>query len=349
MLAAVFRGPDKLGVEEWPVPQVGAADVLVRVEACSVCGTDIRIWRGKKTLGVRIPSLLGHEVSGIIVEVGAEAAASGWREGERVAIAPVVSCGTCHACRLGIENACENRQALGYEFDGGFAEYVRVPAVAVRRGNLFRVPETLSSELAALAEPLACCINGQEQAGVRMGDLVVVFGAGPIGLMHLQLARTAGARRVIAVEPVAERRAVAQRLGADPVVDPATEDPTTVVKELSGGIGADVVILAVGAPSLVNQALRLARRGGSVNLFAGFSGGDRAEIDPNTIHYRQLRVTGATSSTRLQFQKALDLMSAARVDLDPLITHRFPLRETVRAFETAERYGGLKVVVRPDG
>ena len=197
MKAAVLRGPNDLALTTIATPQAGAGDLVLRVRAATVCGTDLRILTGKKTKGVRFPSVIGHEFAGVVVEAGADVV--GWRVGDRVCVDPVVPCRACAYCKSGRENVCLNRQAIGYEFDGAFAEYVRVPAIALQSGNVFRVPDGMDFEAAALAEPLACCLNGFRNADVRLGDTVLVLGAGPIGLMHAALAKSAGVRQVLSL------------------------------------------------------------------------------------------------------------------------------------------------------
>lgn len=345
MLAAVFEGPNRMTLREVPTPAAGPGELVVRVKAAAICGTDIRIYRGKKTKGVRVPSIIGHEFSGEVVEVGE--GVRGFAPGDRVSVDPVIPCHHCYCCKTGLENVCANRTAIGYEFDGAFAEYVRIPATAVAGGHVFKFPASLDFHQAALAEPLGCCVNGQENAQVGLGDTVVILGAGPIGLMHVQLAKAAGARRVIVSEPKEHRRAMAQRLGADVVVDPTAEDLASTVRDLTEGIGADAVIVAIGIPALANQALSLARKGGRVNLFAGFSVGDAPAMDVNLIHYNELLVTGTSALTRHHYERALRLIESGVVRVAELVTHRFPLAEMEKALATAEEGRGIKVVITP--
>jgi L-iditol 2-dehydrogenase len=243
---------------------------------------------------------------------------------------------------------CLNRQAIGYEFDGAFAEYLRVPAIAVEAGNVFRLPDGMSEEAAALAEPLACCLNGMRNAEVGLGDAVVVLGAGPIGLMHAALARRAGARLVVVSEPNAMRRRAAAERGVDRVCDPIAENLGEVVRGLTDGLGADVVILAIGVPQLASEALGLVRKGGRVNLFAGFSAGDMPAMDVNAIHYNELTVTGASALSRRDYETALQLLAGGHIDAGSLITHRFGVAEAVSALAEAESGRALKVAITND-
>jgi L-iditol 2-dehydrogenase len=342
MRAAVLHGPSDIRLQDWPDPVAGPGEIVLRVGATAFCGTDMRIIRGKKTKDVRFPTILGHEFAGQIVAVGA--GLTEFKVDDCVGVDPVYPCGRCAYCLAGRENVCLNRQAMGYEFDGAFAEYVRIPAVGVARGNVFRLPSGIDWAKAALAEPLACVLNGQENMGLSLGDRVVIIGAGPIGIMHLKLALLAGARQVIAVEPSASRRAAAQRLGAT-VVDPGSGDVKAFVKDATDGLGADAVIVAIGVPAVANQALTLARKGGRINLFAGFSAGDMPPIDVNLIHYNELVVTGASALKRRHFGMALNLIASGRLDVADLVTHRLPLGEFARAMALAEAGEGLKIVV----
>ena len=348
MQAAVFLGPNQMELREVPRPAPGPGEVLLKVHACAVCGTDLRIFSGGKTRGVYPPRVLGHEIAGEIVALGPGVEAhTDLQVGDRAAVPPGVPCLACRFCNTGNENLCTRRKGLGYYYDGGFAEYMLVPAPAIQAGLLYRVPEGLSDAEAAIAEPLACVVNGQRKSQVRLGDVVLIAGAGPIGLMHLQLSRLAGARKVIVSEPSAQRRALAGELGATRTVDPTQENLAEIVKQESDGYGADVTIAAIGVPRLVNELLTLTRPGGRVNLFAGFSGEGEATISANLIHYGELIVTGTSACTREDFRQALNLLGSGQFQAGPLVSHRFPLASIEDAFETTRSGAGLRVVVEP--
>ena len=342
MKAGLLRAPNVLDLADVPDPVPQPGDLILKMRAATVCGTDIRIFRGRKTAGVRYPSVIGHEFAGEVVEAPPGAA---FRKGQRVCVDPAIPCGHCAYCKRGLENICENLTAIGYEIDGAFAEYVRVPARALETGNVHAIPENLAFEEAALAEPFACVINGQEKVSVGSGDSVVILGAGPIGLLHVKLARFSGARKVIVSEPSATRRAAAQEAGADVTVDPTAEDLPAIVREHTFGLGADVAIVAIGVPALANQARSLVRRRGRVSLFAGFSVGDSAPLDINLIHYSELILTGAFGLSRRNFEQALDLLAPKRVDVAPFVTHRLDLAFLGEALETAEKGSAIKVAI----
>ena len=264
MRAVVLNGPNDFAPTDLPKPQIGDNDILLEMKKAAICGTDMRILAGTKTKGVRYPSVIGHEMCGIISEIGKNV--SGFQAGDKVAIANVIPCGSCPACLAGRENACMNRKAVGYEFDGGFEEYVLIPEIAIKSGNVIKLPEHVSFTAGALIEPLACCIRGLKNAGTGFNDTVLIVGAGPIGLMHMQLSRIAGAKQVIVSEPNEMRRQVALELGADKVVDPTKENLEQIISDATGGMGADVIIMAIGVPALVNSTLKLCKKGGTVNL-----------------------------------------------------------------------------------
>ena len=342
MKAGLLRAPNELALEDVPDPKGEPGDLILKVRAATVCGTDIRVLRGRKTAGIRYPSVIGHEFAGEVVEA---APTSGFRPGQRVCVNPAIPCGRCTYCKLGAENICENLTAIGYEIDGAFAEYIRVPAQALDAGNVHSVPDHLAFEEAALAEPFACVINGQEKVAIGAGDAVVILGAGPIGLLHVKLARLSGARTVIVSEPNSARRDAALAAGADRAVDPVGEDLPAVVREVTEGLGADIAIVAIGVPALANTALSLVRRRGRVSLFAGFSAGDSASLDINLIHYSEIVLTGSFGLSRIHYERALALIASGRIDVAPFITHRFGLPAIAEALATAETGAAIKVAI----
>lgn len=342
MKAAILQRPDIITVEDTNDLCPEGGDLLIRMRAATICGTDIRIFRGRKTMGVRYPSILGHEFAGEVVDTGGHGDVA---IGDRVGLCPAIPCGQCDRCKRGAENLCVEGLNFGYQIDGGFAEYVLVPAKAVAGGNMRKLPGTMSFGEAALVEPLSCVLNGQEQVALGFGDTVVILGAGPIGLMHVLLAKLRGALRILVSDPNAQRREAAIRCGADVVIDPAAEYLAHRVRAETGGRGADVVICAIGVPALAREATDLAGHGGRVSLFAGFSNGDEAALDINAIHYNQITVTGAFGLSRRNFDDAFDMVAAGRIDVAQLITDTFPLEDAARAFEVAESGSAIKVVI----
>jgi L-iditol 2-dehydrogenase len=343
MLAAVFLRPGQMEVMEVDTPDIGPDEVLVKVGANTICGTDVRIFRGEKTKGIPLPTILGHEMAGYVHKVGQHV--RGYEVGAAVAMAPVIACQHCFYCQNGMENVCPNPKIVGYDVKGGLSEYVRIPADAVAAGNLFVAQKDVPSEYLALAEPLACCINGHHRSRIHLNSTVLIMGSGPIGLFHLQLSLLAGARAVIVSDPSAPRRAVASSFGAHITVDPTAEDLSSVVSEVTGGLGVDSVIICIGVPGLVNDALNMARQGGRINLFAGMAAKGWADIESNLIHYKELEITGSANSRRADYQTALQLIESGRIKVEAMVTDRFPLRSAHAALDKAASGEGIKIAV----
>ncbi|WP_420645063.1 zinc-binding dehydrogenase [Candidatus Leptofilum sp.] len=347
MLAAVYYGPEDLRVEERPRPKIGADEVLIKVLNANICGTDLRIYKGGHRHyppgAVRVP---GHEVVGEIAELGANVV--GYQVGQRVFVAPNMGNGRNRATVSGNNNMDPEFQAIGINLDGAFAEYMRVPALAVQQGNLMPIQDGVDPAVAALIEPLACVLRGQNALNVRDGDVVVVMGAGPIGMLHVKLANLRGAVRVIVSEPAAGRREQALALGADCVVDPINEDLQAVVLAESDDRGADVIIVAAPSKAAQESALEIAAIGGRINLFGGLPKHDPfINFNANTVHYKELVVTGTTACSTYDCLRAADLVNSGRMDLAPLVTSRFPLREAKAAFAAAADGTNMRVSLEP--
>jgi 2-desacetyl-2-hydroxyethyl bacteriochlorophyllide A dehydrogenase len=348
MRAIVYHGPGRLELEDRPDPEPGPGEAVARVLAAGICGTDLRIAKGAHRAYAdgarRIP---GHEIAAEIVAVGA-GAGGGLAEGDRVFVAPNVSCGGCRACEAGRRNLCERFEAFGITRDGAFAQYMRIPADAVGQGNVLPVPRDADAAAVSAVEPLACVLRGQRAVRLGEGDHVLVCGAGPIGLLHAILARAAGAATVLVSEPHPARRRQAELIAQATGIDPAAEDLRERVLEETGGRGADVVITAVPVAQVQQQALEVAAIGGRINFFGGLpKDASRIQIDSNAVHYRELTITGTTANDTDDCRQALELATSGRVDLERLITARFPLEEAGAAFAAAAAGTELKVVIEP--
>lgn len=344
MNAAVLEDVGRLRLRRVRRPEPGPGEVVLKIEANTICGTDLRIVSGAKTAGVRPGVILGHEFAGRVAAVGDGVA--GVPVGAQATCSIVVGCLRCAACQSGREHLCENLILFGYELDGGLAEYLLVPRVAMEHGNLVVVERELPATTLALAEPDSCCLNGARQVAVAPGETVVVLGAGPIGLLHIALARLAGATIFATGRP--GRLEAALSLGATEAFDLTGDALTREIMQRTGGRGADVVIVAVGDLSLVNQALELAAFGGRVNYFAGFPKGSAATMDPNLIHYRELLVSGGSNARRADVARAVGLLSSGALDVGSMVTHQFPLSELDEAMAAVRQRRGLKVAVVPD-
>ena len=344
MKAAVLEELNKLVVKEVSDPVVGPDEALVKVHACAVCGSDIRIFHHGNNR-VHPPAILGHESSGEIVAVGERV--TGFRAGDRVALGSDVPCGECAVCKAGYGNNCQINYAMGYQFQGSFAEYVPLNRIMLSYGPVHKIPDSMSYEEAALAEPLACVLNAVEFTGIRLGDTVVVMGAGPVGCMIIPVVRMCGATKIIAINRSPGRLEFAKRVGADVTICASEEDQFARVLEETDGLGADAVFTANPSPSSHADALRMAKNRGRINLFGGLPAGSKAEFDTNLIHYKELIVSGAHGSVPRHHAQAIGLISSGKLDIKAFISHRFPLDRINDAFQVAESKEGLRVVVQP--
>lgn len=346
MRAVRFYEPGKIKIEEIDIPRISPEEILVKVEAALTCGTDVKMYkRGHPK--AKPPMTLGHEFAGTIAELGGKASAK-FEKGQRVAVANSAPCNTCFFCKIGKPNLCEHLvdTLIGFSVDGSFAEYIRVPAPIVRQ-NTYVMPETIPFEEAALLEPLACAINGNDAANISLGDTVAIIGSGPIGLVHLQLARLKGASKTIVTDLKTERLKIAAKLGADVVIDGSKEDQISRVKELTNGLGADVVIEAVGLPQTWELAVKLTRKAGTTLFFGGCSSGATIALDTERMHYEDLTLKGIFHHTPQSVRKAYNLISSGRFDGKPFITEKMPLSEIETALKKMERGECIKISITP--
>jgi len=343
MKAAVYHGPRDVRIEDVPRPEAHAGEAILRVLRCAVCGTDKRIYlHGQKN--VVPPTITGHEVVGVVDELGA--GVTGLEVGQPVIAATVIGCGECVYCDREQYNLCERFTALGYDHAGGFAEFMRIPARAVAQGNVIPIPAGMSPDRAALVEPLSCCLNGQEYLDPQSGDRALVFGAGPIGLMHATLLAARGCAPVVVADVFEERLACVSEFGlGEPVLTPAG-DPVEAVLAAAGGERFDVIVTACSVKTVQDAALRLARKKARVSFFAGVPKDDPVlPVDTNRLHYNEISVFGAFASNLRHYRQALERVARDDVPWDRFITHRFKLDEIVKAFEVIEAGQGIKIVI----
>lgn len=333
-------------MEDLPVPVCGPDELLVRVDACAVCGTD---WKSFQHGNPRIkaPLTMGHEFTGLVVQVGRDAA-GGFAVGDRIVMATSISCGRCFYCRRRWPNLCVDLAPMGFSFAGGMAEYVLIPSLALRNGHVVKTPRDLPPEHAALSEPVSCAVNSLQQCDLQRGDTVLVLGAGPLGLMNACVARSFGAGKVILSEVNEARLAQAKSFGCDVLVNPAKEDLAARVMAETGGLGADVAIVAAPAATPQEQAVHLVRKRGTVVLFASLpKGASNLTIDSRPIHYGELRVVGTSDSAPWHVEKAVALLAAGTVPGAKLATHVLPLDQFRQALSLMESGQALRVVLRP--
>jgi L-iditol 2-dehydrogenase len=343
MKAAVFKEIDRIAVQEVDIPELPEDGILVKVKACAICGSDIRIYHSGHPMIIP-PQVMGHEIAGEIVKTGA--AVTKFRVGDRVAVGADSPCGACEMCEKGLGTYCLNLNGVGYTIAGGFAEYCVFPGFAVRNGPIHNIPDHVPYDQAALAEPLGCILNGMERIGVKMGDTVVIMGAGPIGCMMVSVLNSIGAAKVIMMDTSADRIELARRVKADVYVCSSQEDGVARVLRETAGKGADVVITANSAWRSHTDAMKMAAIRGRVCLFGGLPEGTLVpQFDTNVIHYRELNLLGAHGAQPRHHKLALDMISSGRIDVSAIITHHFPLSDFGKAMATAEGREGLKVII----
>lgn len=344
MKAAVLTGPRTVIVHEVPEPPVPEDGLLVRVMACGVCGSDVRRWKEgppEGTGGV-VP---GHEVAGVVQAVGT--GCGGWSVGQRLALAPDVHCGRCWYCRRGLYNLCDDLRLVGITpgHPGGLAELMSVTGEVLRNGIVHHMPEEMDFVAAALAEPASSVLACHEAAGTEPRDTVLIVGAGPIGCLHVAVAKARGARALVS-QRSNPRRDLVRALGPDAVINPVEEDVVERVRELTGGRGADLAVCANPSPQCPGTAVRAVRKGGRVVLFGGLPGDEATvRLDGNVVHYGEVEVVGSFSYHPSMHALAVDMIHRGLVPADKLITDTFPLERAAEAFETAAAGRGLKIMV----
>ena len=371
MHAAVFRGPNKITVEEVKFPSYSShkgkknnEEVVLKVNACGVCTYDSRVYRNGHPKVVP-PIILGHEICGeinkTITTTTIPNTISSGSSSTRVVVSPVVPCLNCYYCNNKQYNLCINLKEIGSSINGGFAEYIKIPREILQIGGLIPVPDNLSDEEATLLEPLACCLNGFLHIDTNMDTYrvakketfcVVIVGDGPIGLLHLQLSKLLlPYAKTIVVGKVPARIQKARSLGADAVIV-ATNNNDTYVKittnevfQATNGIGANLVVVATSNTAALDLALKVANKNSKINIFAGMPKETKISLDSNWLHYNQIAITGSFSSTPAMLHKAARLAANRQVDLSKMITHRYSLDNIEEALLATERYYGLRVVI----
>jgi len=342
MIAAVLYGKEHLQIEEVSVPKIEQGDVLVRVQAALTCGTDVKVFRrGYHARMIVPPALFGHELAGDIVAMGPEV--KGFRVGQRVVAANSAPCFECFFCERGNENLCDD---LLFN-NGAYAEYIRIPARIVER-NLYEIPGHVSYQDAALIEPLACVMRGLDETSIRPGDTVAVIGLGPIGLMFVRLAKAYGAR-VIAIGRRKTQLDRAAHMGADELlISGETDETVKKVRDLTHGRGADVAIEAVGHPEAWETAVKLLRRGGTVNFFGGCPNDSRIGLDTSLLHYSEITCKASFHHTPAHIRKALDFVSRGVITARDFVNRVEPLTNLLEVMRHLMSHNGhMKTAIIP--
>jgi len=336
MRAVRFERAHDLHVVDASLRTVREGEVLVKVEACGICGTDVHIVEGVSRSTP--PIVLGHEYAGVVEECGS--AVQGLAPGDYVAVDPNISCGTCYYCRRGLVHLCANLRALGVDIDGGMAEFSLVPAA-----QAYRLPKEMPHELAPFVEPVSCAVHGIDKANIHAGDTVVIIGGGTIGLVMLQLARNAGSSHILVLEPIGHKRAMARTLGADAVLDPGMVGAEEAVHDFVG-VGADVVIDCAGKVETARSAIQFARRGGTVELFGVAPIGQTIPVEPNRVYFKELTIVGSYVNPNT-FDRAIAVLASGRVRFDGFPITRFPLEGIHDALQAQAEGRTMKCIIQP--
>ena len=348
MKAALFQGPGDLHVIDVDSPSAAPDELKIRVESCATCGTDAKIF-GHGHPRLNPPQIIGHEIAGEIIEVGKDT--SGYSVGDRVQIIAAVPCEECWACKAGKQGICINQTSMGYQYPGGFAEEMIVPAAVLKANGVNIIPGDLSFDEASVTEPLACALNAQRLIHVGDGDTVLVMGAGPIGCLHVRLARALGATKVMLADVNGGRLHLsADVVKPDRAIDMSSEVLAAIVLEETEGIGPSVIITAAPAGVAQEQAIAMAAPGGRVSFFGGLpKDKPLITVDSNVVHYKELILAGANGSSPAQNAEALALIASGKVPVADLITHRLPLSQVEDAIHAVTSGEAIKVVIKPQG
>jgi L-iditol 2-dehydrogenase len=340
MRVAMYYSNQDIRLEEMPVPQIGPGEVLMRVEASGICGTDLLEWYRLH----KAPLVLGHEVAGVIAAVGQ--GVEQYKVGDRICAAHHVPCNTCHYCLSGHPTVCDTLRQTNFD-PGGFAEYIRLPRINVEQG-IFPLPDDMSFEEATFVEPLACVLRGQKLAHLQPGQTVLVIGSGVAGLLHIQLARTSGVGYIVVTDVVDYRLEAARKFGADVAIH-AEEYTPAYLRRVAGGRFADLVIICSGAPSAISQALESVERGGTVLFFAPTEPDVSIPISVNNLFWRnEVTLTSSYGGSPTDYAAALELIHAGKIRVQEMITHQLGLAETGIGFQLVERaQDSLKVIIEP--
>ena len=345
MQAAVYCAPGDIRVDDRPEPLPTQHNLIVDVHCCAICGTDLKL----ATVGnprCHPPRIIGHELVGHITHVGSRV--EGFAVGERVTLATTLACAECTYCGMGLGNMCPHAKPISYDFDGGFAERLAIPPLAIAGANVVKVPDTIPDEMAALSEPISCVINALQLAGLKDGERLLIIGGGPLGALHAEVGKALGAREVMIAQRSEPRLSLLRNLSGVHVIDAAHEDVLSVVRDRTDGLGADVVSVCAPTRAAQEGAIELARKGGVVSLFASLPK-DAPDITLNSrmVHYGERRIVGASDSRPEHVREAIRLMGAGKIDTAPIVTHRVSLARIHDGLALMKAKECLKVLVYP--
>lgn len=345
MRAAYFYGTGDVRLEQTNIPEIADDEILVNVKASAICGTDLRIYKfGHFKIPDGAKRVLGHELSGVIAKVGKNI--TNYKAGERVAVPPNVGCGTCPMCQQGYNQLCPDYEAFGISYDGGFQEYMVVPAAAVAAGNVVRIPDELSYEVAAMVEPFSCTYHSYKALRTVPGDTVVIIGAGPIGACHVMINKLAGAAKIIVADVSDSRLTEIKKFGADIIINSQADDLKEAVLDHTNNKGANVVITACSVPEVQQTALEIAAIHARINFFGGIpKGKEGVTLYTNLIHYKELTVLGTTGSSMNDYLESINIATSGKIDLAALATDHYSLKDIQKAFDNSLAGAGMKTLI----
>lgn len=347
MRAFIMDENRKMVVKEMPVPMPSENNMIVKIKYASICGTDFRTFM-QGSSKINPPRILGHESAGIVIHAGAYAESKGFKTGDRVTVAPAIGCGKCWPCKTGHTNMCDSLQTLGFQHEGAFAEQMEIPRHAIEMGNVIKIPDNVSDMSAALSEPAACAYNAQTYLNIQPDDYVVIYGSGYIGCIHAELARLAGASKIIMVEIAKPRAEIARKMIPDIIlINPREQNTVEEVKRITGGRGANVVITALSVPYAHTEAQQIAAKMGRISLFGGIAGEGKGYLDSNLIHYKELSVHGVHATTAVMMKKIMDYVSEGKLNLEKYVSDVYDLKDIQKGFEAIRDRNAMKVLVKP--
>jgi len=340
MRVAMYYNNDDVRLEEMPKPKISSGELLVKIHASGICGSDVMFWYRKN----KVPLVLGHEIAGEIVDLGP--GVKKYKAGQRIAASHHVPCGNCHYCLNGHPTVCETLRKTNF-FPGGFSEFVKLPKINVGTG-VYLIPDNVSYEEATFTEPLACVLRGQRLAAMKPDKCVLVIGSGISGLLHIQMAKVNKASKIIATDIVDYRLKAAKKFGADVVVNAKEYSPERLRQENDNRL-ADLVILCTGAEAAIKQALESVERGGTILVFSATEEGVKVSLDVNKIFWRnEVSLISSYAASPEEHREALKLISSGKINVRDMITHRLKLADTQKGFQlTAEAKNSIKVIIQP--
>jgi L-iditol 2-dehydrogenase len=344
--AAVLKSPKNIEIKEVDDPKLSDGDILIKVDSCAICGTDVKIYRHGYA-GVEFPLIIGHELAGTIVQSYSDK--TNYKIGDRVTINPNIPCGVCYYCQRGLQTACDKICIIGIHTNGGFADYIKIPGKAVDQGCMFQIPEKVTFEEATLIDPASCAVNAAELSNIKPGDFVVVIGAGPVGCLNVEVAKNNGASKTILIDISSERLEQAQFTEADMFINSTKESPVDKILKETNKRGADVVIVACASGDAQEKAIKMVAKRGNVNLFGGLpKESPFIKFDSNLVHYKESYVIGTHGGSNRHCGIALDMISSGRIKAGEYISSKFKLSEFSDGLTLAEEQKGLKIIIKPN-